>query len=272
MTKKVVSIQDLSCYGQCSSTVALPIMSALGVETIVLPTSLLSNHTMFKKFTFFDLEKEIKNIISCWEENELKFDAVYTGYLGKASHVDLVLEVLEKCTKDKYFIMDPAFGDSGKLYPGFDVNYVNEMKRLVKSADCILPNITEACYLLGEEVKLDYDEAYLKDIMKRLYEMGAKNVIITGANFNGQYGVSLYDGKNYSYYFHQHIKCQFHGTGDIFSSCFVSKRLYGNSIEDSVKFAANFVVKCIKATEGAEDHKYGVKFEEVLHNMIKDEK
>ena len=149
-------MQDLSCVGQCSLTVALPILSANGIETCVLPTAILSNHTMFKSWSYLDLTDEIENIFSHWKNNDFKFDAFLLGYLGKPE----LIKIAEKCFKEfsadgAKVIIDPVFGDNGKLYPGFDLSYVEEMKKLLKHADVILPNVTEACFLTDTRLSVE---------------------------------------------------------------------------------------------------------------------
>ena len=151
--KKILTIQDISCYGQCSITVALPILSAFGFETAILPSAILSTHTSgFKNFTVHDLSDEIPLIVNHWKNEGIKYDVLYSAYLGEVRHIDLVLNIKKELLKDNaLFFVDPVMGDNGKLYPAFDMNYVEAMRRLVKEADIIIPNLTEACYLVNEE-------------------------------------------------------------------------------------------------------------------------
>ena len=162
MAKKILTIQDISCYGQCSITVALPILSAWGYETAILPSAVLSTHTSgFKNFTVHDLSNEIPKIINHWKQEGLKYDVLYAGYLGEEQHIDLVIQIKnELLNKDGFFVLDPVMGDNGKLYPAFDDNYVKALKRLLKEADIILPNLTEACFLTDSKYLENYDEKY----------------------------------------------------------------------------------------------------------------
>ena len=168
--KRVLTIQDISCVGQCSLTVALPILSACGIETAILPSAVLSNHTGgFSGWTFADLTEEIPKIREQWEKENLSFEAVYTGYLGSAKQIDYVLDVIKsRMNKGGKFICDPAMADNGKLYAGFDDNFVNAMKKLISNADIILPNITEACFLTGAEYRETYDKAYIDELLNKL--------------------------------------------------------------------------------------------------------
>ena len=164
---KVLTIQDLSCYGQCSLTVALPIISACGIETAVIPTAVLSTHTAFKAgWTFRDLTDDIAPISAHWQKEGLKFDCIYTGYLGSPRQVDLILDAVDKhLDHGGCVVVDPAMADGGKLYAGFAPDFPSHMARLCSSADIILPNITEACLMTGKEFKTEYDQGYIEDLL-----------------------------------------------------------------------------------------------------------
>ena len=271
MYKRVLTIQDISCLGQCSLTVALPIISASGNETVILPSAILSTHTMgFKNFTCLDLESEMPKIINHWKDEKISFDAVYTGYLGTCKEVDYVLDVFDSLLKDKGLkIVDPAMADFGKLYPAFNQEYVEAMKRLCSKADIILPNITEAAYLTSIEYKDKYDENYIHKLVEELTKLGSKIVVLTGVSYKeGMTGVLVYDG-NYNYYSHKRIGKDYHGTGDVYSSAFVGHLMNGFSVFESAKKAADFVVECIEETMNDKDHIYGVKFEKCLNLLNK---
>ena len=174
--KRVLTVQDISCVGQCSLTVALPILSAAGLETAILPSAVLSTHTAgFTGFTVRDLTEDMPGIMAHWKKEHIAFDAIYTGYLGSTRQIGLVREMFsglgaEGCLK----AVDPAMADSGKLYPAFDMDYVGEMRTLCADADLILPNITEACFLTGTEYREEYDEGYIRDLVAALRAAGAK--------------------------------------------------------------------------------------------------
>lgn len=270
--ERILTIQDVSCVGQCSLTVALPILSACGLETAILPSAVLSTHTAgFKGFTFRDLADDMPAIKEHWTKENIKFKAIYTGYLGSKKQVDYVLDIVKETLKeDGLFVVDPAMGDNGKLYPGFDEEYAKEMARLCKSAHYIVPNITEACFLTGYPYKEIYDKEYIVNLLKALKDMGAKNVILTGVSFReNKTGIIVYENDNLSYYEHKKLPNSCHGTGDIYASCFVGALVRGNSAYKSAKIAGDYTVTCIKETAKEKGHWYGAKFEPYLNKLIK---
>ena len=219
--KKILTIQDISCVGQCSLTVALPILSACGVETCVLPSAVLSTHTAgFSGFTFRDLTDDMPDILAHWQKETIFFDAIYTGYLGSEKQIAYVLDIFEKTSKDgTVTIVDPAMADNGNLYSIFDMNYVNAMKPLCKQADYVIPNITEACFLTDMEYRTDYDRDYIDTLLEKLSELGCKNVILTGVSYTKETtGVVVYENGEYRYYEHPLLPNSCHGTGDIYAS------------------------------------------------------
>ncbi len=245
--KRILTMQDLSCVGQCSLTVALPILSAYGVETCVLPTAVLSNHTMFKGWSYLDLTPQIPEIFGYWKKNEFKFDAFLLGYLGKAELMDLAEDAFDGFSaKGSEIIIDPVFGDNGKLYGGFDLNYVAAMRRLLRRADYILPNVTEACFLTETKYIEEYDEKFVKELGNKIGEYIADEEKIL---------------------WHELLPVKKHGTGDIFASVFTAKLLAKESVTQACESAAAFVRECIKKTE--DNHFYGVKFEKILNGANK---
>ena len=267
MYKRVLTIQDISCVGQCSLTVALPIISSFGIETSILPSSILSTHTMgFKNYTYHDLSSEFERISNHWEEENIRFDGIYTGYLGKIEEIDYILKSKDKLFKEgSPLVVDPVMADFGKLYPGFDDSYVSKMRELCIASDIIIPNLTEACLLTNIEYKESYDESYILSILNALKDMGCKTSILTGITYNkGKTGVVVFD-TNYKYYSHKYIEKSFHGTGDVYSSCFFGYYLKHNDLFKAAKLAANFTLKCIEETIKDESHTYGVEFEKLLH-------
>lgn len=265
--KKILTIQDISCYGQCSITVALPILSAFGFETAILPSAILSTHTSgFKNFTVHDLSDEIPLIVNHWKNEGIKYDVLYSAYLGETRHIDLVLNIKKDLLKDNaLFLVDPVMGDNGKLYPAFDMSYVEAMRRLVKEADIIIPNLTEACYLVNEEYKEKYDESYILNILNKLNKLGAKNVVLTGVSYKeGFIGIASLIKGEYHYYEHRKISKSYHGTGDVYTSSFLGEYLKTNDINKAIELAASFVVESITNTLDDPNHNYGVKFESVL--------
>ncbi|MBE6608749.1 MAG: pyridoxamine kinase [Ruminococcaceae bacterium] len=269
--KKILTIQDISCVGQCSLTVALPIISACGIETCVLPSAVLSTHTAgFSGYTFTDLTEDMPGIRAHWEKENIKFDAIYTGYLGSTKQIEYVKDIFDSCGKENCVkIVDPAMADGGKLYPGFNEAFVAEMAKLCASADYIVPNITEACFITGMEYKTEYDRAYIDAIIEKLVSIGAKNIILTGIGYEkGKTGAVVYENGEYSYYEHDLLPNSCHGTGDIYASAFVGALVRGKSAYNAAKIAADYTVECIKATAEEENHWYGAKFEPVLSYLI----
>lgn len=266
--KRVLSIQDISCFGQCSLTVALPIISACGVETCVLPSAVLSTHTGgFTGFTFRDLTDDIPKIAEHWKKENISFDAVYSGYLGSIKQIDYVKAIMSDFTDIK--IVDPAMADNGKLYVGFDDEFVAAMAKLCFSADIILPNITEACLITGSEYRENYDEAYINDLLNKLSAKGAKTVILTGVSYEpSTTGVLIYENGVSKYYKHKKYPRGCHGTGDIYASAFVGSLMAGKSTFDAAKIAADYTLACIDYSQGDDSHLYGAKFEPVLGKLI----
>ena len=271
--KRIGTIQDISCVGKCSLTVALPIISATGVEAAIIPTAVLSTHTMFKNFTCKDLDDQILPIAEHWKSEGLTFDAFYTGYLASAQQIAKVIKLIEELkSENSLVIIDPAVADNGKLYPAFDEAFPQEMAKLCAIADIVLPNITEACYLTGKPYQTEYDEAFAKDICRKLAAQGAKKVVLTGAAFDGKYGVLLFDSLQDRFYFYEQerIDTAYHGTGDIFSSAFTGSLVRGLSIEESIRVAADYTAECIRVTKASPDSSwYGVDFEATIPYLLK---
>ncbi len=268
--KRLLTIQDISCVGQCSLTVALPIISACGVECAILPSSVLSNHTAgFSGWTFRDLTDEMPNILAQWKKEKVDFDAFYTGYVSK-TQIPHILDIMQETARPGALrIVDPVMGDGGKLYPGFDDDFPQEMCRLCNGADVIMPNLTEAALLLGEEYRTEYDQTYIEQTIKRLHALGAKNVVLTGVSLEpNKLGVACYDGNEIRYYFTDRLDVSMHGTGDCYASSFAGALMRGHSILESASIAADFVVETIRQSMGDPSHWYGVKFEKALPYLI----
>ena len=272
--KRIVTVQDISCFGKCSITVALPLVSAMGVECAIIPTSILSTHTGgFKNFTFTDLNEDIPKIAKHWKEYDIKFDSIYTGYLGNEKQINYVIDFISKFRGENTLVfVDPAMADKGKLYAGFDKEFPSHMARLCAIADIIVPNITEASFLLDIPYTEEYDEEYIKDVCKRLSALGAKKVILTGIHFgNETQGAYFYDsesGKTY-YYCRETIDAAFHGTGDTFSSVLCAALTKGYTYENAIKIAVDFTVLCIEKTlPDRINHSYGTKFEECIPELV----
>ena len=268
---RILTIQDISCVGQCSLTVALPILSACGFETAILPSAVLSTHTAgFSGYTFRDLTEDIPAIAAHWKKEGITFDAFYTGYLGSTQQIAYVKSILETLGKPgARKIVDPAMADGGKLYPGFDQPFVEEMKTLCQAADLIVPNITEACFLTGMEYRETYDEAYIEDLLKALADGGNEDVVLTGVGYRpGMTGVLVREHGETAYYEHRRIEPGCHGTGDVNASALTGGILRGMSTFEAAKLAADYTVESIKKTRDDPSHWYGVKFEKAMPYLI----
>lgn len=268
--KRIVSIQDISCIGKCSETVALPIISSMGVETAILPTSILSTHTAFKNFTFKNLSDECYKIIKHWKEENFQFDLIYIGYTGTEEILDLVSYFIDQFkTENNIVVFDPAMADHGKMYSGINEDIVGKMKEICKKVDILRPNITEASLLLGKEYNPNPSIEEIKTTAKQLKELGPKNVIITGVEQEGQLGAIGYDGEKYCSNFETKYNVSYHGTGDVFTSCLSGCLVLGKTMEESIKIATKFTTECVRLTyEDINGTKYGVNFEQAIPYLI----
>lgn len=269
--KRVLTVQDISCVGQCSLTVALPVLSACGAETCVLPSAVLSTHTGgFSGVHFRDLSEDIPAIADHWRREGIDFDAVYTGYLGGIRQIESVSEALLPMTAPGgRIVVDPAMADGGKLYSGFDEAYVDAMRGLCARADVILPNLTEACMLTGTPFTEAYDGTWIQRLLEKLEALGAPDVVLTGVGFGPeQTGIALRSGGENRYYPQKKLPGSFHGTGDLFASAFVGASMQGKNLWEAARIAADFTALCIRNTLKEPAHRYGVKFEPVLGTLI----
>lgn len=272
--KRAAAIHDISCFGKCSLTVAMPIISAAGIETAVIPTAVLSTHTGgFKDYTFRDLSEDIVPIAQHWKSENIKVDAVYSGYLCSKQQIYLVMEAARLISReDTLFICDPVMGDGGKLYSGFDSDYPKYMLKLCAAANVITPNITEAAMLLGIDYKEPpYTEDYINILLEGLYLKTHSGIVLTGVCFEERkIGAAVYDGENKAYVFSDRLDAAYHGTGDIFASTLTAALLRDRSLKAAAQIAVNFTCGCIKKTmESNSDMRYGVNFESQIPNLIK---
>ena len=276
MQKKVLAINDISCVGRCSLTVALPIISAAGIECSILPTAILSTHTGgFTGYTFTDFTAEMNNIASHWKNLNINFDAIYTGFLGSKEQVDVVKNIVNKFKNENVkLIVDPAMADNGAMYGLFDLSFASEMKKLCFGADIIIPNITEACFLTNTEYQpIPHTKEFISKLILRLGELNIKSVVLTGVSYDGITLGSIsfdYETGKQDYYKREIINEYFHGTGDCFASALVAAITKDKSLFEANKIAVDFTVDSILATIKYPniDKKYGVCFEEVLGNLI----
>ena len=273
--KRAVTIQDISCFGKCSITVALPIISAMGVECAVIPTAVLSTHTGgFKGWTFRDLSEDIPKITEHWHREGLKFDGVYTGYLGSPEQAEMIENFVDEFAPPLVFI-DPVMADNGELYRIFQPEFATGMRSLCRKADIIVPNLTEAALLLEESYHPGpYTQAYIEKILKKLSKLGPKKIVLTGVYFEEKkLGAATYDQRKDStdYLFSERIPGSYHGTGDVFASALLSGLLNNFSLSESAQIAVNFTADSIRRTYNVKtDYRFGVNFEQCIPNFLKE--
>lgn len=271
--KRVLTVQDISCLGKCSLTIALPVISALGAEAVILPTAVLSTHTMFKNFTCKDLSDQIEPITAHWKSEGVKFDAIYTGYLGTIGQIDQMKRLFRDFRgEDTLVFVDPVMADNGKLYPAFDMDYVKKNAELCAGADIVVPNITEASLMTGMDYREEYGVDYIKELLRRMDALGARINVITGVSLEkGKTGVMGYDRASGEYYVYQNdrVDAAYHGTGDLFSSACVGELMKGRDWRDAMRIAADYTARTIEVTLGSPDKPwYGVDFETTLPELI----
>ncbi len=271
-TIKILTIQDISCFGQCSITVALPIVSAFGIETAILPSAVLSTHTAgFSDYTVRDLTEDLPAIRKHWEKEEIYFDAIYTGFIASMEQLDYIKEIIDSRLKsDGLVFVDPAMADHGEFYNGFDQEFADKMGELCKLGDFILPNTTEACYLLHKPWKEEFSKEEMLEMAEELSAFTKRHVILKGdTHKDSELGMIVLDKIENSceIVYNDKIDYVSHGTGDVFVSAFVGSVMNGKSPESSAKIAGEFTKKAIEKTVGDENHKYGVKFEKVIPEL-----
>lgn len=272
--KRIITVQDISCVGKCSLTVALPVISAMGVEACVLPTAVLSTHTAFKGFTFRDLTGDLPAITSHWQQEKISFDAIYTGYLGSLEQINLMHQLIKDFGGGSTrVIVDPCMADNGSLYSGFTPDFAKAMAGLCSKADVIVPNLTEASFLLGiPYVASGYDKNYIEDLLQKLAALGARRIVLKGISFDEKkIGIACYDSDSQKtiWYFHEKMPQNFHGTGDIFASVLTGALVRDFSLDKACRLAADFVVESIRATLSHKDYNwYGVDFETALPSLV----
>lgn len=273
--KRIATIQDFSCVGRCSLTVALPVISAAGVECCCVPTAVLSNHTGFPSFYSRDLTDDLEKFSGEFKANGITFDAIYTGYLATSSQVEYVLGFISDFRRDGSCVfIDPVMGDDGKLYAQITEDYAEKMRLLCAEADVITPNLTEACLLLGREYREDPSETDIEEMLRGLIALGTKRAVITGlpdptrAGRIGWYAMES-GGRIFKSFSKKYdIPCM--GTGDIFASAMLAAMVRGRSFAEALRIAEDFTAEAVAVTaDDPERRFYGVDFEAALPNYIK---
>ena len=273
--KRVAAIHDISGFGKCALTVALPVISAAGIETSVIPTAVLSTHTGgISGFTYRDLTDDMPKIIEHWKSLGLTFNAIYSGYLGSQAQIDIVGQFIDSFrTENCYALVDPAMADNGKMYALFDLSFAKAMKKLCQKADIIVPNITEALFMLGHDYKSGpYTEEFIREILLELANLGPKQIVLTGISFDDiTLGSASYDKEtnSFDYVIRPKINALYHGTGDVFASALTAALMRGHTLNRANEIAVDFTVESIRRTaNGGTDHCFGVDFERGLGDFI----
>lgn len=267
--KKIIAAHDLSGVGKASLGAVIPIISSMGSVVCSLPTAVLSTITgVFDGYSVTGLTNQMKNTISHWEELGINFDMIYSGFLGSPEQVDIIISAIKRFS-GSYVVVDPVFADNGVLYPTMGVEMVENMRRLIRHADLITPNITEAQYLLGEGF-CAFDDDTVKDWLSRLCAMGPKRVVITSCMLGNDMYVASCDGDDFWKLKCDYTPVDFHGTGDIFTSVIAGALARGDGFEQATALAAHFVKTAIDATlEEKWEARLGVLIEKVLGTLDK---
>ena len=275
--KRVAAIHDISCVGRCSLTAALPLLSAVGIETNIIPTAILSTHTGgFTGYTYRDLTEDMLPIAQHWNQLHLKFDALYTGYIGTLRQLELLNQIIALLKAENTLLfIDPVMADNGALYKCIQPEYVEGMRNFVRQANLITPNMTEAMLLLNMEyTEGPYSEKFVSEILRRLSEFGNDYVVLTGVSYDrDRLGAVAYDCRNdqYTSAFSRVVKGTFHGSGDVFASVLLGAVLNGKKLEEALKIAVDFTVNCITTTKKEKaDLRYGLHFEKNIPHLIRD--
>ncbi|MEY8352221.1 pyridoxamine kinase [Lachnospiraceae bacterium 54-53] len=271
--KKIAVINDLSGYGRCSLTVAIPLLSALKVQCCPVPTSILSNHTGFSTFFFDDYTEKMPLYIREWKKLQLSFDGIYSGFLGSEEQIGIVIDMINSFrTQETKVVIDPIMGDHGKAYQTFTPRMCGRMKELVGFGDIVTPNLTEACILTGREYRpKGWKRSELLQMADEIRNMGPEAVVITGVKEGGYVtNVVSEKGEPASFLRTLQVGRERPGTGDVFSAIVAAQTVKGISLRDAVKKAAYFV-KCsiLKSEEFHVPVENGVCFEEILHLLIR---
>ncbi|MDR1742971.1 MAG: pyridoxamine kinase [Dysgonamonadaceae bacterium] len=274
LPKKAVAIHDISGFGKCSLTVALPILSAAGVETSVIPTAVLSTHTGgIEGFTYRDLTEDLNAFADHWQSLGLTFDALYSGFLGSFRQLEIVGHIFDRFKPEKGIILvDPVMADYGKLYSIFPPDFPDGMRELCTKADIIVPNITEALLLVGRPYEEGpYSETFIENLLADLSALGPKKIVLTGVFFDEEHlGAAAYENRHTDYVFSKRIPGAYHGTGDVFGSALLGGLLNNFNLTQSTRIAVDFTTASIRRTyKHQTDPRFGVLFEQEIPGFIR---
>lgn len=273
--KRVAAIHDISCFGKCSLTVALPVLSAAGFEVSCIPTAVLSTHTGgFSGYTYRDLTDDILPIAAHWKSLDLHFDAIYTGFLGSEAQTTLIAEVIDTiATPDTLVMVDPVMGDNGSLYTVFDRSFPAAMRDLCAKGNIIVPNMTEAYLLLGEAYQTGpYTKNEIDRLVAALSALTGGDVVLTGVYFDDDTlgaATKAADGDRVEYVLRPRVAGMYHGTGDVYAGALLAAIMRGFTLSEAAGIAADYTVLSINTTkEMDKDLRYGVNFEYNLPSLI----
>lgn len=275
--KRVAAIHDLSGFGKCSLTVALPILSAAGLETSALPTAVLSTHTGgISGYTYRDLTEDMLPFMRHWKDLDIRFDAIYSGFLGSFEQLEIVKDFFSLFKRnDNLILVDPVMADNGELYKIFTPAFARGMRSLCEKADIIVPNLTEAALLLDEPYHAGpYTKAYIESVLRQLSQLGPSQIVLTGVYFDeNELGAATYDARRdrTEYILSDRIPGYYHGTGDVFASALLSGLLNNFNLERSAEIAVRFTTESILRTFKAQtDYRFGVNFEQSIPDLLKE--
>jgi len=247
-TPKIATIQDISGYGRCSSTIALPVLSVLGCNVSLMPTAILSNHTMFEDFFSLDFTEYLEDYYRSWKKNKCFFDCIYTGFLGSSEQIDIISRIIDDARKENnsLVVVDPVMGDLGEIYVTYTEDMLYRMKDLVKKSDIITPNVTELCILADEKYNRNLTEGELLRLIKKID--GPELIVVTGANVNNAYNNAIYDVKNdvLDIINYEYTRANYPGTGDLFTSLFIGYIFQGETYKEAIRKSSDFISKCIR--------------------------
>lgn len=273
MSRKIAIINDISGYGRCSISVILPIISHLGIQGCPLPTAIFSNHTGFSSFFCQDFTGNMPAYINEWKKLDLQFDGIMTGFLGSAKQISIVEDFFQQFATSKTLVLvDPVMGDNGHIYPTYTEKLCREMRRLIGYADIITPNLTEACFLTGTRYHASgWRHAELEALAKRLLDMGAKKLVITGIHMgNGSIGnvIAMQGSDTVVYQRQLQVEHTRSGTGDVFAAILGADAVNGVDFESSCRRSSKFVRQCLLETFKTDStYNTGIDFESQLYRL-----
>lgn len=269
LQKKIAAINDLTGFGRCALTAAIPVISHMKIQCCPVPTSILSNHTGYSEYFFDDYTGKLPAYLAMWKKLDLKFDGIMSGFLGSWEQIAIVEEFVRQFRrKETIVVIDPVMGDHGKIAGTYTEEMCREMRKLISLADIITPNLTEACKLTDTPYReRGWKKKELSAMAEKLRNMGPEKIVITGIPQGEFIANYMYQEKGASRLIRTHAegdeRC---GTGDLFAAIIAADAVNGVSFTESVKKASVFIKKCmIKSVEMGIDHKNGVCFEEILH-------